>query len=417
MKKIVITNAYTWYNKGDAGILLGIVESLKDLYHEKLELTILSFTPEEDKKRYCKDPVIKTVQSNVLNPHPYKHTKLGKMFAIFKLFWCMIYQFVLVNLNLKGLIRKKDNYKSLAEADYIVVCGGGFLGGQKFESFMHLFQIYINTKFKKKVIMMGTSIEPITNRLVKKMTEKILKQVDFIYAREVITYEYLKQFMDEDRFDLIPDMAFMLVNKKEQNAFVETLRENYTAIYGITVRNWSFPGESNPEQKMEEYKKSLVSFMKRAIVEDNAAFVFVPQVIVDYGNDADTAAEIKAMLPEELQQHFIILQDDLHPDEIKSLIGEFDYFIGTRMHSNIFATSMEVPTIAIAYEKKTNGIMHTVGLDDYVLEMNALTAEDLHAKAVLQKENAVQIRKMLQQRITEIREEISQKINLVLKDL
>jgi len=49
MKKITITNAYTWYNKGDAGILLGIISSLKKEYGEdNIEINILSFSPEID---------------------------------------------------------------------------------------------------------------------------------------------------------------------------------------------------------------------------------------------------------------------------------------------------------------------------------------------------------------------------------
>ena len=90
MKKITITNAYTWYNKGDAGILLGIVETLKKIYNNDVEFTILSFTPDEDRKRYCEDSSIKNVYSNILNPHPYKHTKIGKIIAIFKLFFKML---------------------------------------------------------------------------------------------------------------------------------------------------------------------------------------------------------------------------------------------------------------------------------------------------------------------------------------
>ena len=46
MKKITITNAYTWYNKGDAGILLGTVNTLKKIYKdEQIQINVLSFTP------------------------------------------------------------------------------------------------------------------------------------------------------------------------------------------------------------------------------------------------------------------------------------------------------------------------------------------------------------------------------------
>lgn len=417
MKKITITNAYTWFNKGDAGILLGIVESLKQIYHNDVTFDILSFTPEEDKTYYCKDSSIKKVHSNVLNPHPYKHTKLGKIIAVLKLICFMIYQFLFINCFPKILTKKYDNYKSLSEADYIVVCGGGFLGGRKFDSFIHLFQIYINTKMQKKVIMMGTSIEPVTNWFIKKITNYVLKKVDYIYAREVITFNYLKEFLAPNKFTLIPDMAFMLQDDYSKHDVISNLKKKYKMICGITVRKWFFPGESDSKKLFENYKNEIKCFMETVIRTKNICFVFVPQVIVEHGNDIDVAKEIKALLSKEFRENFIILEDDFHPIEIKNLIANMNYFIGTRMHSNIFAISMCIPTIAIAYEKKTNGIMHTAHLDDYVLEMNSITSDNLLKKMRLVEENYYFIQKSLSQTIKAIRKEILHKLTDVLKEL
>ena len=140
----------------------------------------------------------------------------------------------------------------------------------------------------------------------------------------------------------------------------------------------------------------------------------MPQVIVKHGDDAEVALKIKNQLSEDCKDKFVIMRDDLSPVEIKALIGNFDYFIGTRMHSNIFATSMKVPTIAIAYEKKTNGIMHTVSLDDYILEMDKLTLKDLRKKVMLQKDNKLKIEKNLAKKINDIRKEIIEKLTVVL---
>lgn len=411
--KIVITNAYTWFNKGDAGILLATIECLKKIYGQNVEFNILSFTPLEDKKRYCTDKKIKNVYSNVLNPHPYKHTKLGKIIAIVKLFFNMIYQLLMSKLNINHLVKKYDNYKVLYEADLIVICGGGFLGGKKFDSIMHLFQIYINTIFNKKNIMMGTSIEPVSNKFLKNITEKILNRVDYIFAREIYTFNYLKEFMNDDKFTLIPDMAFMLDEIYEKDNNIEKYKKCGKKIYGLTVRNWNFPNEKDPKQKMEQYLYSIANLICEKTKNNEAVFVFVPQVIVDYGNDADVANEIMEMLPKNIKKNFIIVTDDLSPTEIKKLIGNFDFFIGTRMHSNIFATSMRIPTIAIAYEKKTNGIMHMLGLDDYVIEMNNISYEKIKSVLKLAEENKKNIVKNLNEKISLIKQEIMEKLKVI----
>ena len=56
------------------------------------------------------------------------------------------------------------------------------------------------------------------------------------------------------------------------------------------------------------------------------------------------------------------------------MIGLVDLFVGTRMHSNIFALSQHVPCVAIAYEVKTNGIMRMFDLSDHVINIEDITA-------------------------------------------
>lgn len=416
-KKIVITNAYTWYNKGDAGILLGTINTLKKIHgEENVEFTILSFTPYEDEKRYCKDKNIKHVYSNVLNPHPYKHTKIGKMVAILKLIIMYIYLYIMSNFNLEHLVGKYDNFKALNDCDYIVVCGGGFLGGKKLDSLMHVFQMYINTKFNKNTYVMGTSIEPMKNKMVMHFTNNVLKKMTHIFAREVITYNYLKQIVSKDKITLIPDMAFMLEDKRKKSIYIDDLKQKSDKIYGITVRNWNFPNYNNPTKLMKNYINVLANFMDKEIEKNKSAFVFIPQVIVEYGDDTEVAIKIKNKIKEKNRNKFLILHDDISPVEIKSLISNLDFFIGTRMHSNIFATSMEIPTIAIAYEKKTNGIMHTVGLEDYVIEMNEITENKLEELVEKQRRNSTNIRRNLKDKIIKLREEIMEKMKNVLKN-
>ena len=413
-KKITITNAYTWYNKGDAGILLATIDTLKKIYKD-IEFNILSFTPDIDREHYCEDKNVKDVYSNILNPHPYKKGKIGKLIAIIKLFFKMVYiQFGLTFFR-KSTINKHKNLKVLQDSDIIIVCGGGFLGGKKFDSLMHVYQMYINTLFNKPVYVMGTSIEPIKNKLIKYYTDKVLKKVDFVFARESITEKYLLETLENDKHIQIPDMAFMLDDIKRNFDFVDKLRKNNDKLFGITVRNWGFPNLQNKYEAMENYINSVKDFMVKEFETRSCVFVFIPQVTVSTGDDTIIAEKIKSMLPKKYQKNFVIRRDDWSPSEIKSLIANMDYFVGTRMHSNIFATSMCVPTTAIAYEKKTNGIMETVGLEDYIIEINDITSEDLYNKVEKMIENEKAIRKQLKNIIGDIRIDILKKIKKVVK--
>jgi colanic acid/amylovoran biosynthesis protein len=76
-----------------------------------------------------------------------------------------------------------------------------------------------------------------------------------------------------------------------------------------------------------------------------------------------------------------------------------DVFIGTRMHSNIFALSQSVPVIAIAYQHKTWGIAHMLGIKSWVIDIRQISSQALRDRlaALWAKRDAVrnQVRQAL----------------------
>jgi colanic acid/amylovoran biosynthesis protein len=97
-----------------------------------------------------------------------------------------------------------------------------------------------------------------------------------------------------------------------------------------------------------------------------------------------------------------LLEVELRPGQIKGLCGRMRWFVGTRMHSNIFALSMGVPTLAIGYLPKTVGLMETIGLEEWTLPIETLTAyqlEEAFARLVAREQ---EVRGRLAQRIPEL---------------
>lgn len=77
------------------------------------------------------------------------------------------------------------------------------------------------------------------------------------------------------------------------------------------------------------------------------------------------------------------------------MIGYMDLFIGTRMHSNIFALSMHVPTVAIGYRHKTRGIMEMLQMENYVCDVSNIRFEDIAKKVEAALANREEITKHL----------------------
>jgi len=64
------------------------------------------------------------------------------------------------------------------------------------------------------------------------------------------------------------------------------------------------------------------------------------------------------MISEEYDQH-----------EMKYLIGQCDFFIGSRMHACIAALSQGVPAVGLAYSNKFLGVLRTVGAEGLVADL------------------------------------------------
>jgi len=69
------------------------------------------------------------------------------------------------------------------------------------------------------------------------------------------------------------------------------------------------------------------------------------------------------------------------------------------MHANTSALSMHIPTIAISYSHKTDGLMNLMGLGEFVLPLNNLNAIQLINKTEDAYRNRDRIKEVLKQKI------------------
>lgn len=71
-------------------------------------------------------------------------------------------------------------------------------------------------------------------------------------------------------------------------------------------------------------------------------------------------------------------QYDQH--EIKGVIGQCDFFIGSRMHACIAALSQGVPCVGVAYSDKFEGVFDSVGMRGWVVDGRQATNEQSVAR-------------------------------------
>lgn len=354
---ILIINAHSSKNKGDAGIVLSMIDALRQ-NNPDCEIKIHSRFPEIDNEFYDV-PVSSCVDNVSIDPDTSKVEKIGSALKLLAF---------LMNM-------RKIQSSDYEWADVVVSCGGGFLLSHKFSVALmqHLVQIKTAFDYDKPVVIYSQSIGPFYNKFMQILAKQILERVNKIYIRESISKTWLEKIGCRNlNMMLVPDSAFYMQQKSSSHIdmILESIEQIHDGpIVGMTVRDWNFPEVGNTKYYRDKYIESIRCAIHHMSQKLNAKILLMPQVLGpnDFNDDRIISREVLEAVDPRVAE---LLDYDFHPRELKYLYSKMDMFVGTRMHSNIFALSNLVPTVAINYEHKTKGIMDMLDLNDFVVDIS-----------------------------------------------
>lgn len=294
-------------------------------------------------------------------------------------------------INLKSLflfpeaIRK--SIQAYFDADLVVCTPGGYLYsyGKGKTFIIDLFTMFLALIARKPLYLLPQSYGPLRTKWEKLMLKWLLSRARIIMAREKISYDYLLDLgLSKSHRELIPDMAFIFEGDPDNLAdeWFSSHSVKSGDIYpliGFTVLDWGrhFQGFKNQQQ----YEDSIAELISHIVSNYSGKVILFPQCWgpTPVEDDRKPAERIHNRLSE-LRADIIFVEDPISPPLIKSLIGQVDLMVGTRMHSNIFALSNFVPVIAIGYLHKTMGIAQTAGVGDWVVDITTINSHQLISK-------------------------------------
>ena len=386
---ILISNVYSWKNKGDAAIILCMINHIKKEF-PGATISISSIDP-EDKGKYGEkyfDPSFLRIVKNLYNPKNNNILFLLKYFIQIltlrmrlKLFAFLakkrVYWFGLFDHKIQEKIKKYQNY------DLVIAAGGGyFISKENKRKVMRLFNydeqvlfaydFYLATFFGKPYILYNQSIGPFFSKKDALNLQPFFKNAEAIICRERLTYNRMKA-AGINNLILSEDAAFNLKSTKNGILDKYTKTENEISI-GFTVR------KCLPNLLQKKYENEISIFIAQVLSSSSKTKIyFMPQVTYEKGGDNDlhVVRRIHESINKNVQDRVMIIDENVHPGDLKYIIGEMDYFFGTRMHSCIFALASNIKTIALSYEPKTDGIMKSLKVDNYFINVKEVNAEKL----------------------------------------
>lgn len=283
---------------------------------------------------------------------------------------------------------KKRTLQLFKQADVAIVKGGGFLHAKSgitetYKIYFFLYHIKLAISMGIPVLVMPNSYGPFDSNITRKMIRKTLKKCALLTARESVSYDVLKSQCALESW-VTMDLGAYLEKDEEFDAF-GYLKQKHIVLSGhknvvITVRPYRFPGKDNPEMLYKNYIESIVSLI--VWLSENEYYpVLAEHVYSDNYHESDIKAieDIKDALSQKPGIKFgMVIDHSLNCRDLKSIYSCFDYMIGTRFHSVIFALFSNVPSIAVTYGgNKGIGIMKDLGILEYTIGIDEVGGTDL----------------------------------------
>lgn len=130
----------------------------------------------------------------------------------------------------------------------------------------------------------------------------------------------------------------------------------------------------------DNFERAIALFVDKITEEKNISILFIPQVTstVHKDDDRNVANRIVSLVAN--KQQVINCTGTYDHYALKKLYGCLDFLVGTRFHSVIFSLTSYVPALAVEYEYKTSGIMKDLGLSEWVISIEQVTADNLYEK-------------------------------------
>lgn len=296
---------------------------------------------------------------------------------------------------------KRNVINLFEDADAIFMKGGGLLqtyGGlsSTYSMYFWCYPILLAHRLGKPVLVMPNSFGPFEGLFVKQIAHAALSKCRVLTSRETYSQATVESQLGLE-IQNYPDLAFTMpmsnLDKKEIYTKYELPSDKQ--LVAITMRPYRFPQSSHPEAAYALFKSEMAVFIDWLYDQGYMPVVIEHTLAVNaHENDGACIKDVLAQVP---QDHYRFITDPSYDCyDLKCIYSYCDYIIGTRFHSVIFSFGSDVPGIAIAYVgNKSQGIMHDIGLDDYVLAIDAVRADILKEKFASLVSNRRQIQEQI----------------------
>ncbi|HIP12617.1 MAG TPA: polysaccharide pyruvyl transferase family protein [Arcobacter sp.] len=387
-KKILLMDTFSTIHVGNGALLENTMKLCRDAYGE-CEFEFITLDKETNRLKYNENQL----HDPMFGKFWFGLGKFGKIFWAFKNTLFMILHVInenTLNVNSMKLTFTHEQRKAIEaieKSDICVSCGGEVIGDTFYQALVFwLFTYWLAIKKGKKFILFPQSVGPLKKTWTRKLVYFALRNADLYVGRDKASHETLLSLgFDKDKIMFVPDVA---IQQEIGNADIHKyFQDENKKVVGITISN---PPHSEMGRKVD-FVQEVGSQIEKLNSEEYAILIMpsnfkLNEISADYA----LCLRLKDRLSEKFEVA-ILENRPYFPGEYTGLLSQLEFFISTRMHVAILATTAFTPTIAINTQHKIMGYMTNIDMEHFCVEYENLnTIFELSQEIQNRRENIVE---------------------------
>ncbi len=408
--KIFISQHYS-RNKGNVSLLFTLVEAIKNQFPDA-DIIVSSFDPIDTRKTFgyntCEWPFItrKIVDAKKLNKLITAFTEV--CFVTMYAFFAILIRFKIIKAsNLKG---RFVVLKEIQTSNIIISPGGHlFTNYNKIVPvFAHFFPCFLSFVMKKPFVVMAQTIGPffgIWKVPAQLMTKFVLKNADIVTIRDSNSFENISKLNVKIKdIRQTNELVFLYPGNNSVNESRTTNKLGFT-FHHIYYKRW---------MTKEDYVGKMVNFINKVNQDFNFEILFISmEKTIENKSDIPLLKEIRSKLDN--QSNIEIVTISKSSNELLSVFESLNFLIATKTHSVVYGLLKCIPTLAIAYEKKTDDFMACFNQEDLSIPLSEFEVGDAFARFERMVKREVEIKNTIKENLVSVQSKALENINLLMK--
>jgi len=268
----------------------------------------------------------------------------------------------------------------------------------------------------KRLILMPQTYGPFRGAWARAIARFILRRAEMIYSRDVSGVADVSSMLGlpggSPKVRFCYDVGFLLEPDAPAHLDIDGVSLHHRSdavLVGVNVSGLLFIEgytRNNMFGLKVSYRNLVLQVVEHLLRDPNVSVLLVPHVFgEEAGSETDTLAcnAIFDALKGKYEGRLGVVRGGYNQNEIKYIIGQCDFFVGSRMHACIAAVSQSVPAVSIAYSDKFVGVMKAVGVESLVADPRRVASEEILAHISRNLFDRETLHRQLQQRMPHVK--------------